>query len=217
MYLPPNLRKELELGSEGLAFDLDDTLCSTRLAWFQKKSELFGNPEGLSPSQLQKKWGHTNQVPYWQTPEILAWSERFRESNEVQENLPPREEALHYIPLIEKIFHLKVYLTCRPESVRLGTERWLEKYHLPSAPLILRPSEVSYHEGNAWKAQMLEQLFPTVLGIVDDEPKLAEAFSADYRGTHFLYGSSVAPRTEIDVRLCPTFEEVLRQVEISRK
>ncbi|MCX6797824.1 MAG: hypothetical protein NTX66_01210 [Candidatus Falkowbacteria bacterium] len=171
----------------GLAVDIDETLSWTIGHWVEKMMAKFGNPENLSVKEIIEKYRYTQNVPYWQSQEALAWMMAKVNSNDVQKELPLIEEASICLERINKLIPIAAYLTIRPETVLAGTKHWLDKHNFPVAPIICRPITVDHNDGNKWKAGVLEKLYPQVAGIIDDNPKLLNFLSADYRGKIFLY------------------------------
>lgn len=106
----------------GLAVDIDETLSWTIGHWVERMMEKFGNPEKLYVQEIVEKYRYTQQVPYWQTPEALAWVRENINSNEVQKELPLITDADFYLQKINEIIPIAAYLTIRPETVREGTE-----------------------------------------------------------------------------------------------
>lgn len=171
----------------GLAVDIDETLSWTMGHWVERMMEKFGNPENLSVKEIIEKYRYTQNVPYWQEPAALAWVRENINSNEVQKELPLIEDADFYLKKIDKIIPITAYITIRPEAVREGTEHWLKKHDFPPAPIIYKPNEVAHHDGNKWKAEVLQDLYPRVLGLIDDNAKLLDFLPAVYSGKIFLY------------------------------
>jgi len=44
-----------------------------------------------------------------------------------------------------------------------------------------------HSNGNEWKAKILEELYPKVLGIIDDNAKLLQFLNPNYKGVVFMY------------------------------
>lgn len=176
-----------KINISGLAVDIDETLSYTIGHLVLKLQENFGNPENLSVKEIIEKYRYTQNVPYWQHAEAKEWIDKEIHSNELQENLPLIEDANIYLNKINEIIPIAAYITVRPTSVIDGTKIWLEKHHFPIAPIITRPPEVLHTNGNAWKAELLNNLYPQILGIIDDNAKLLEFLGKDYKGVVFLY------------------------------
>lgn len=198
--------------SYGLALDIDETLSNTSIYWFKTLSELFGNPESLTTNEIIEKYRYTQNVPYWQIPEALEWMESARNSNEIQERILLIENAHNVVQKINLVLPIKAYITARPSSVADGTKRWLTKHNFPEAKLITRPDVIPSQDGNIWKSKVLEDLYPEIVGIVDDNPGLADRLGADYRGVVFLYDNITHTRTDIDVIPCKTWDDVYSSV-----
>jgi hypothetical protein len=171
----------------GLALDIDETLSSTNVHWFRSMINRFGNPEGLSAEKIAEKYRYAQRVPYWQTKEAEEWMEEKRHSNEMQMELPLIENANHTVEKINKIIPIVAYITIRPHTVEEGTKHWLLKHNFPEAQVIFRPKEVPFSEGNKWKAKILQELYPKVIGIIDDNPELLTHLKTNYKGTIFVY------------------------------
>ena len=63
----------------------------------------------------------------------------------------------------------------------------MKKHNFPLAPVICRPNELAHDKGNEWKAKILEELYPKVLGIIDDNAKLLQFLNPGYQGKVFMY------------------------------
>ena len=62
----------LEITTQGLALDIDETLSSTNRFWIQTLTEKFGNPENLSCEEIVSMYRYTQNVPFWQTDHALV-------------------------------------------------------------------------------------------------------------------------------------------------
>ncbi|MBI2411554.1 MAG: hypothetical protein HYV32_06710 [Candidatus Kerfeldbacteria bacterium] len=193
----------------GLAVDIDETLSWTIGYWVEQMQMHFGNPEQLSVQELVAKYQYTQNVPYWQTEEALQWMEDQRNSDELQTKLPLIPDSNTTLREINNIIPVVAYITIRPESVVNGTQHWLNAHGFPSAEIIARPSNIPTNKGNQWKADTLQQLYPQVIGIIDDSPHVVESLSADYPGEVYFYNTAKPKRTDIRIIPCPTWQDVL--------
>jgi len=200
-------------GVSGLALDIDETLSYTLQYWIHVLMEEFGNPEGLTALEIIAKYRYAQEVPYWQTPEALGWMEQARNSNELHEQFPLIENADTHSQKINQTIPIVAYPTNRPINVAEGTRNWLQKHKFPKASIIARPEEIQHSDGNKWKAEVLEFLYPEVAGIVDDNPGLIDCLSESYPGTVFYFDAKKAPQTNIDVIACKTWNDVVREVQ----
>lgn len=198
--------------NQGLAIDIDETLSATTVYWTQQLQVQFGNPESLTVEEIITKYQFVERVPYWQNEEASALMEEWTNSNDFQGTIPLIEGADKWLRKVAKIIPIAAYITMRPQSILEGTERWLKKHGFPEAPVMIRPDEVSWEVAHEWKAEIVSSLYPSVVGLVDDRAAIVEAFASDYKGTIFLYGHSVSPRTDIDVIPCRTWEDVYTAV-----
>ena len=171
----------------GLAVDIDETLSWTIGYWVEEMQNKFGNPENLTVREMVEKYRYTQNVPYWQHSEALEWIDEIINSDETQKNLPLIEGSSAYLKRINQIIPVVAYITARPERVSEGTKHWLSKHDFPVAPVICRPNELVHDNSTEWKANVLEELYPKVLGIVDDNARLLQFLSPDYKGKVFLY------------------------------
>ena len=171
----------------GLAVDIDETLSWTIGYLVEEMQNKFGNPEKLTVKEIVEKYRYTQNVPYWQHKEALQWVDEKINSNETQESLPLIEGSSAYLKKINRIIPIVAYITIRPEKVIEGTKNWLSKHNFPLAPVICRPNELVHKNGNEWKAKVLEELYPRVLGIIDDNAKLLQFLNPDYKGRVFMY------------------------------
>ncbi|MEK6958819.1 MAG: hypothetical protein AABW59_02120 [archaeon] len=196
----------------GLAVDIDETLSWTIGYWVQEMQKKFGNPENLTIHELIKKYRYTQNVPYWQSKEARDWMEHHRNSDEVQEVLPLIEGSPTFLNKINEIIPISAYLTIRPQIVVNGTQKWLKKHNFPNAPVISRPKEVLMADGNKWKAKVLQENFPKIKGIIDDNPNLVNLISSDYKGLIFLYDHEPV-ESKLNVIACKDWKEVYAQVK----
>jgi len=206
------MEKDSLIKVSGLAVDIDETLSKTNHHWVEQLQKAFGNPEGLSVEELVKKYRYTQNVPYWQSKEALDWMEYHRNSNKTHEILPLIEGSPVFLEKISKIVPIAAYLTTRPDTVREGTRKWLEKHKFPKAPLMCRPKEIPTHDGNMWKANVLKEEFPKIKGIIDDNPGLVKFLEPDYKGIFFLY-DHVQVKSKINIVACKEWEAVFVQVK----
>jgi len=214
-----NLKRKLkDRGISGLALDIDETLSDTTPHWFDHMIN-FHKPEGFSREEIIKKYKFLEDVPEWQTEEAYKYMEQTLHSNEFNENIPLIEDAHKTVQEINKIIPIVAYITARPATVYGGTLKWLRKHNFPEAELITRPPEVSLEDfnlnKNKWKARVLEDLFPEILGIVDDNSILAHQLEAlNYQGTLYLYGRQDEEfKNNEYLVVCPTWQDVLRSVK----
>ncbi len=206
-----NLKKDwVSKNVQGIALDIDETICWTIGHLVGEMQKLFGNPENLSVEDLIAKYRYTKHVPYWQTRAIRKWLDDYRESSESKENLPLMNGAKETVLTIHKIIPVVAYITARPEVVRDGTQKWLDKHGFPKAKIVLRPAHVDHDEGNKWKAQVLHELYPHVLGIIDDNPSLVDYLPKNYLGKIFVFGGGASASSSI--LNCITWEEVIEHV-----
>jgi len=206
--------KEKLQGQRGIALDIDETLSFTIKHWISELQAKFGNPENLTAEQLIEKYRYTQNVPYWQTPQALAWMEEARNSNDLQKKLPLIENANSIAQKVDNIIPVLAYPTNRPRSVSGGTISWLKMHQFPPAAIIARPDDIPHLEGTKWKAGILEFLYPEIAGIVDDHPGLVESLSKDYKGTIFLYDIKKYSGDRDYVIPCKKWGDVLSQVEL---
>jgi len=204
--------EEQKVTTRGIALDIDETLAATNYYWVRMLEERFGNPEHLPHKEIIRRYRYTQHVPFWQTPEALAWMEEARNSDEIQEEILLIEDADHVVERLHKVVPISAYITARPEGVRRGTKRWLARHGFPEAPLIMRPTDLIHEDSTKWKAELLASLYPTVRGIIDDNASLLLHLPENYGGTIFLYDHTEAPKTDIKVVAVKRWDDVLSAV-----
>jgi 5'(3')-deoxyribonucleotidase len=202
---------------KGLALDIDETLSDTHDYWFEHMFK-FHSPKGIAREDILKSHHFIENVPEWQTAEAVAYIEEALHSNDFNESIPLIEGADKAVSEIHKTIPIVAYITARPDSVREGTFKWLNKHGFPVAELITRSENIdlnNYNVGkNAWKAKLLKSLYPEVIGIVDDNVVLAhELEKLNYEGVLYIYGKGsreFADRKNIIP--CQTWTDVLRHI-----
>ncbi len=198
-----------------IALDLDETVFNTVGYLFEEMYKRFGSPEGLSSRELIQKYRYTFNVPYWNNQEAKQWVEERINCNELQEILPLIEGVDIYVPRINEIIPIAAYITTRPEKVVEGTKVALKNNSLPLVPIIARPISVPGSEGQSWKAKVLNDFYPEISGIVDDNlglVKAMEEINPNYNGSIFLFNHSNKPETNLEVMACENWEAVYKKV-----
>jgi len=206
------MEEKIKITETGLGVDIDETLAWTVGHWVKEMQKLFGNPENLTVKELVDKYSYTQNVPYWQTPEAEAWMEEKRKSDDFQKEIPLIENANHFLNKINDVIPIAAYITIRPQSVSEGTQHWLEKHNFPKAPIIFRPSKIPTKEGNKWKAKLLKELYPQIIGFIDDSAHVIEALSEDYKGKIFHY-NKIPAKTKLKVTNCDNWQAVYEEVK----
>lgn len=208
-----NLKSSLEKQNiRGLALDIDETLSWTLGYSFKEMIRLFGNPENLTIREIIDKYRYAQNVPFWQTPEALDWVKDKINDNEVYKQLDLIPNANTIVNKINKIIPIVAYITTRPSSVINGTHDWLSANNFPKTPIILLPPNILRSESIKWKAQVLQYLFPQVMGIVDDNPDLAK-YLQNYSGKFFMFDNKTSDIKNKNFIPCPTWEDVYRQIK----
>ena len=208
--LKANLKKNK---IRGIALDIDDTLAVSGDYWIIGLQENFGNPENLSIDEIKEKYRYSYNAPYWNNPAVRNWEKTTRYDHNWHLKLPLIKNANHIVEEINKIVPIAIYLTARPKSIMPATKEWLEKYNFPKAPILYRPKDVKLPLSLAWKAKVLEYLYPQIVAMVDDHPQLAKDLSSKYPGTLYLYDyHDQAPRSDINIVPCKSWQEILEKL-----
>lgn len=200
-----------KIKTPGLAVDIDETLSWTIGYWTEKMLEKFGNPENLTVKEIIEKYRYTQNVPYWQSAEAKQWVHDKIHSDDLQKELPLIEGANDYLEKIQAIVPIAAYLTVRPQSVIEGTQTWLDQHGFPKAPIIGKPLEVAHGDGNKWKAETLQKLYPDIMGMIDDNALLLDFLDAKYPGVIFLYDHH-AVESPLNVIACKNWVDVYTEV-----
>lgn len=199
----------------GIALDIDETLSSTCHVWYSAMLQELGNPENRTLESLIEEFIQNGEIRYWEVEKQNEWIEKNYSDNRIYENIPLIENANHVVEKIDTLIPISCYMTARPEAVRTATKQWLDRHGFPDRPLIMKPNELGIHGHNEWKAKILEQYYPTVRGIIDDNPLLIEALPENYNGTVFLYGKKeYTHETLINIIPCKNWNVI--DLEISR-
>lgn len=213
------LKSELKnRGIVGLALDIDETLSHTNHHWWEHMIN-FHKPEELSKEEMIEKYKFIDEVPEWQTEEANKFKEQTLHSNEFNETVPLIHDANKIVQEINKIIPIVAYITARPITVVDGTLKWLKKHNFPEAELITRPKDISLEDfnlnKNKWKAEVLNTLFPEVIGIVDDNSVLIHQLEAlNYPGMLYFYGEETNQfKDDEHVIICPTWNNVLDKIK----
>ncbi len=195
-----------------LAVDIDDATADTVHHFARLLDERYGNPEGLTPDELVKKYRIIPAMGFWQTPKVLEWLNAQAADNDAQFAVPPVAGAVEALQKLSGHFEI-LYISSRPEIVREGTERWLARNAFPKGKLILR-TQYDDKNGNAWKAKIIEEKYPDSAGIIDDNPEIIPEFTRHYKGVVYLFGDAAVPNrvVEVSVRRCRTWQEVLKTI-----
>ena len=193
----------------GLALDIDETLSNTRKHWFEFLMQRIGNPENLTLSEMMQKYRYSQDVPYWQTDEGMQIMEENRHNSELQLNIELMDGAQEGVYKVNRIIPVLCYLSARPESVLNTTEEWLEYNSFPKAEVFLKPVDISKEDSYDWKSDILNYLYPNIVGIVDDNPKQIESLiSKNYAGRIWAYGKRGNIININSVEYCDNWNEI---------
>jgi hypothetical protein len=102
------------------AVDIDETLAWTVGHWVKQMQILFGNPEQFSVQEMVNKYQYTQNIPYWQSKEILAWAEKQKQSSRDQLDIPWIENSNAVLWEINNIIPIQAYISIRPQRVFWG-------------------------------------------------------------------------------------------------
>jgi phosphoglycolate phosphatase-like HAD superfamily hydrolase len=174
---------------QGIALDIDDTLSDSLHFYMSEILKKFGVPKNMSVDDIIQKYKFTALVPEWQTPEIEAWIVEKSRSNDFQEMITVMPGAVEAVQAIHQVVPVRMYITSRPSLVVEGTKRWLEKHGFPEAEVVTRPESKTKIDGNAWKSQILQERYPSIGAIVDDNPEIITALGKNYPGRIYLFGN----------------------------
>lgn len=209
------IRSEIQATEQPfLAVDIDETLSETLAYYVAGLQQLLGNPEQLSTRQMIEKYKYSVDVPYWDEEKIGPWIEAQRNSNEAQRSMDVIEDSSAFLTEISTIIPI-FYMTARPAGVEEGTRDWLARHNFPAGRIVTRPSHVPFEKTSAWKAEVIADLYPHIIGIIDDNPALPAALPTTYQGTVFFYGrrAFTCERTDIHVVPCLTWKESFHQMK----
>jgi hypothetical protein len=198
----------------GLALDIDDTLCVTGRIWYDELKRVAGDP-GLTFEEMWKQYsGRFQQAPAWKDhPAVATWIHEMINSHDHYAALIPWEKAKERVWDVNGIVPIRAYVTMRSLSVLDATQAWLDAHGFPKAPILSRPIDIPNLEMHAWKARALEELYPHLVGIVDDDPHVIRQLKPGYQGTVFLFGEAERPREDINVVCCKNWDEVYARVQ----
>ena len=71
---------------------------------------------------------------------------------------------------------------------------------------------VAHTDGNKWKAGILQELYPQIIGIIDDNAKLLEFLDKDYKGMVFLYDHHNSD-SQLNVVPCTNWLKVFEEIK----
>jgi len=210
--------------NNNIALDIDETLAATNVAWFERCIALFGisleEDTNLSTNELIEKYHLAQNNPSWYTAEAQDWMHEQRTSPTAQEDLPIIPGALEGVNELlmspSEQVNLVAYITVRPRSVNANTVSWLQKCGFPDLPVVAKPNDVPFEDGNKWKARALHQLWKHVTGIIDDNPKLAKLVGSNYPGKIYLYGKDKVQEEYRWAIPCPTWKDVVNNVLLQK-
>jgi hypothetical protein len=84
-------------------------------------------------------------------------------------------------------------------------------------PVVAKPDNVPFEDGNKWKGAVLNELWPEVIGIVDDNPKVPTFAGPEYKGTIYLLGRDrTEPQYEWAIP-CKTWPDVVQTIRQAQR
>jgi len=193
----------------GFACDIDETVSNTVLTWMGLLSQHFGNPHNWAPEQLVKEYKFTDRVPFWGS-DAKEWLRAQHFNRPLHLTFQPMEGSVQAIRELHTIIPITLWATIRPVEVSEETKAWLLQHGFPEAELLARPQDITLEDANRWKARRVAELYPHIIGIIDNSPSVMEHLPSDYPGVGLLFDCDTSPRTDINVIPCPTWADVLR-------
>ncbi len=196
---------------QALAWDIDGTLAVGEAYWHQLLCERFGNPAGLTFEEALAKYRYLQLVPQWNNPEAHAFMHELATSAETHLNLPVMPGALEAVKKIHTQKYVTgCYLTARLETMEECSAAWGKNNGFPHAPVFARPADVAVTDSARWKAEVLEFLYPEIVGIVDNDRHLPRHFDPGYQGRLWIIHSTENPHPERSfARPAPTFDHLV--------
>lgn len=192
-----------------LAIDIDDTLSLTAHHWAELLLKIHPLP-GRSVDELIATHRRASMVPEWQHAQALFTE--WRLSEELTLEYQPVPGSVEGIQALEKVIKLE-YLTMRSQSLDAVTARWLKSFNYPESAIVSCPDEIESPKRPDWKATHLYESYPSIIGIIEDDERVAMSLPSDYKGSVFLYSHHEAPRSDIRIIPCPTWKDVTIAVE----
>ena len=192
-----------------ISYDLDCTLVDTRPYFFAQAQQEVPLPRDTA--ELMAIYHYIQDVPEWKNnPKIKKLTHYLQHDNDKQMSLPVMNGA---IETVKNVSLPPIYTTGRPECVRSGTKVCLSTHGFEEGPLIMRPEQVPVNKWRKWKAHVLNFLYPTVPGHIDDDLEMAATlYQENYPGDIFLFGHSRLGVSTDEIILCQDMSEVEQKV-----
>lgn len=201
--------------NKGLALDIDNTLSYTTSSVFALLEGYPRSAENAAHSidEMIGKYGHSDKVPEWNTPEVRLVTETALRDPAFYRYLDIIDGAQEHAWNLSRLTWLSAYITARPHAVRDASAAWLRD-DFPVLPLITKPNGLTSLDNNAWKASLLSSLYPQVSGIVDDDQGLLEELGPSYPGVVLLFGKETLPsNSPPHAYACKEWRDVYTQAE----
>ncbi|MBI2176493.1 hypothetical protein HYU40_04090 [Candidatus Woesearchaeota archaeon] len=213
LYLP--LRQSFEATSlRGVGVDVDDTISATNLHWARQLIGVFGNPEGLRPEEIILKYGYVRKVPYWPKDDIERFVQECFAKKEPLLDYPVLDGALDGICAVKEVVPIAMYVSTRPDLVTGVTKLWLKRNAFPDAEVVCSPrtellQSANIRDAGQWKAMLLEYLYPSVVGIIDDSEDIIRQLLPSYKGSVFFLSKQPLQSTSgLELYNCPTWHDI---------
>lgn len=196
-----------------IALDIDETLSNTIITWIIEMQKEFWNPEWLTPFEMAKKYKHSSNIPYWQEEKHLKWQHSKIICNEFQKNIPVMNKAKETVKELNKTKKIGLYITIRPQCVLDWSYEWLKKHGFPDVPIYARPENIEHKDWNKWKAEVLQELYPYIDSIVDDNPQVCHHLPEDYKWKFYLLWHDEIGKKKNHTILCKTWNDVTNKIK----
>ena len=196
-------RRFARAGTVGIALDVDDVKADTSRPRFVTMAQKYGLPPGKTVDDLMSEYEYIEDVPLWQTPAALADAATMRVSVPLHLALAPLPGAVAGVAGLNAVVPVVVDITSRIGPMRASTAEWNRRNGFPDVPVITGPAPIdpaALSTVGDWKVAVLEYLWPYVIGIVDDNPKLLNALPWDYPGHVYVFGDRAATRPPVHPR-----------------
>jgi hypothetical protein len=169
----------------GLAVDVDDTLCETEATCRALMEEEFGLrkdgeladgvvSDAVLGEHLRPAQGRGAALD-WQSTQAQLWLAQHLNTEDFLLELPLVPGAQTGLSSISKTIPISLYITSRTTAHQTVTAKWLQTHNFPVAPVITRDPSVRSPD---WKLQFFTQHQLQLEAFIDNE---AAAFASSFQ------------------------------------
>lgn len=191
----------------GIALDIDDTIADTSRYCIGLLHKKWGHA-GLQSHELLQKYGYAHLIPEWQLPQNQAEINSMMHDQDLYSHYEPLPGVLEKLSELTQLVPVSCYITSRFHWLQATTQKWLNDYNFPRAPLICRPEHITAPD---WKVRYLVENDYQILGLIDNELYVPLDVKFDFKLWELIQYVKISPPHPALIE-CKNWDQVIQEI-----